>query len=410
MRSAHSLRYVSIWLFCLTLDCSKQFATFRHKKYKRCKYAGTAFLADKKLATATVSEERPSGRTQIPREIPKQPSAGPISSRAKTGHPYLYIVGPNGTAIIDPTNLQPIVIAPGVAPGAWYVFMDNHYRDQSGRVWGQSSALEDGSALAGVYITDPKTFRNGERIPLGYNAVHTVGLTPDGKLAVVPISTENKLNVYDTKTFEQVATVNVGDGPFDMMISSDGKYCCTPEVNSDVLTIVDPKTWKVIAKVPTGEGSGPFMVTTWPNNNKFASVECCGYHGARYNLATGSPATSTGKGFAIKYVDLASRSVVKSIPLDFLAVWDEFTPDGKYDFIFGPEAAKTVVVDTGTLEVTETIDLESSPQLSGYITPDPNGKYVYASVKSGLQVIDTSSLQIVDTIPTGGVYGTPFVI
>jgi DNA-binding beta-propeller fold protein YncE len=343
-------------------------------------------------------------------EAPKKSPAPPLSSQVKAGRPYIYVVGANGTAVIDPTNGQLIVVASGVAPGSWYLFMDNHYRDQLGRVWSQSSALEESySALADVYVTDPKTFRNEKTIPLGYNAVHTVGLTPDGKFAVVPVSTENKLNVYDTKSFEQVATVSVGDGPFDMMISSDGKYCCTPEVNSDTLTVVDPKTWKVMAKVPIGEGSGSFMVTTWPNN-KIASVECSGYHGGKYNLATGPPAAPTGKGFAIKYVDLTSQSVIKSIPLDFLAVWDEFTPNGKYDFIFGPLAAKTVVVDTGTLEVAETIELESSPGLNGYITPDPNGKYVYASVKSGLQVIDTSSLQIVDTIPTGGVIGTPFLL
>jgi DNA-binding beta-propeller fold protein YncE len=343
-------------------------------------------------------------------ESSNQSSVASLSSRAKAGRPYIYVVGANGTAVIDPTNFQHIVTAPGVAPGAWYIFMDNHYRDQFGRLWGQSSALEESySALAGVYITDPKTFRNEKTISLGYNAVHTVGLTPDGKFAVVPISTTNQLNVYDTKTYEQVATVNVGDGPFDMMISSDGKYCCVPEANSDTLTVVDPKTWKVIGKVPTSEGSGSFMVTIWPNN-KFASVECSGYHGGKYNLATGPPAAPTGKGFAIKYVDLTRQSVIKSIPLDFLAVWDEFTPDGKYDFVFGPLAAKTVVVDTGTLEVTETIELQSEPTLNGYITPDPNGKYVYASVKTGLQVIDTSSLQIVDTIPTGGVVGTPFLL
>jgi len=343
-------------------------------------------------------------------ETPKEASVAAPDPKAKLGRPYIYVVGANGTAVIDPTNWQLIVVAPGVAPGAWYVFMDNHYRDQLGRVWSQSSAIEESySALAGVYVTDPKTFRNEKTIPLGYNSVHTVGLTPDGKFAVVPISTENKLNVYDTKSFEQVATVSVGDGPFDMMISSDGKYCCTPEVNSDTLTVVDPKTWKVIGRVPIGDGSGSFMVTTWPNN-KFASVECCGYHGGKYNLALGPPAAPTGKGFAIKYVDLTSQSVIKSIPLDFLAVWDEFTPNGKYDFIFGPLAAKTVVVDTGTLEVAETIELQSSLSLNGYITPDPNGKYVYASVKSGLQVIDTSSLQIVDTIPTGGIIGTPFIL
>jgi DNA-binding beta-propeller fold protein YncE len=246
---------------------------------------------------------------------------------------------------------------------------------------------------------------------LGQNIVNTVGMTPDGRFAVVPITTANQLNVYDTNSFEQVATIRVGSSPWDMMVSADGKYVCEPDTNSDWLTIVDPKTWKVVGKAPTGEGSGPFMVTVSPNS-KFASVECAGYHGAGMNVATyggvvGPPAVATGKGFAAKYVDLASQKLTKAIPLDFLAVWDEYTPDGKYDFIFGPMAAKTVVVDTGTFEVAETIKLPSPP---GYITPDLDGKYVYASVKAGLQVIDTSSLQVVETIPTDGVVGTPLAL
>jgi YVTN family beta-propeller protein len=215
--------------------------------------------------------------------------------------------------------------------------------------------------------------------------------------------------VYDTGSYERVATIGVGAFPNDMMVSADGKYCCEPDRDSDRLTIVDTKTWKVTGQVPTGDGSAPFMDTISPNS-KFVSVQCAGYHGGKYNFATGPPAVPTGKGFANKYVDLTSQSVIKSIPLDFEPVWDEFTPDGKYDFIFGPSAAKTVVVDTGTFEVTETITLQSSPTPAGYITPDPNGKYVYASVKTGLQVIDTSSLHVVETISTGGVVGTPYVL
>ena len=261
-------------------------------------------------------------------------------------------------------------------------------------------------AQGGVYVWDARTFRNEKTIGLGQNVVNTVGMTPDGKFAVVPISTANKLNVYNTNSYEQVATVSVGARPWDMMVSADGKYCCEPDMDSDQLTIVDPTTWKVSGKVPTGEGTAPFMVTISPNS-KFASVEGAGHHGGIYNGATGPPAVPTGKGFTNTYVDLTSKSVIKTLPLDFLAVWDEFTPNGKYDFIFGPLAAKTVVVDTGTYEVTETIKLQSTPS---YITPDPNGKYVYASVKAGLQVIDTSSLQIVNTVPTGGVIGTPLVI
>lgn len=344
-------------------------------------------------------------------ESSKQSPAASLSFQARAGHSYIYVIGAAGTVVIDPTNWQLIVVAPGILPGHTGFLVDNHYRDQSGRLWSVASAAPpvmpwEEWALGGVSVWDAKTFRNEKMIGLGQNVVNTVGLTPDGKFAVVPVTTANQLNVYDTKSYQQVATIPVGVSPWDMTVSPDGKYVCEPDANSDWLTIVDPTTWKTIGKVPTGDGSGPFMDTISPNS-KFASVECSGYRGGVYNGVTGPPAVPTGKGFAIKYVDLRNQSVVKSLPLDFLAVWDEYTPDGKYDFIFGPLAARTVVVDTGTFEVAEAISLQSSPS---YITPDPNGKYVYASVRAGLQVIDTSSLQVVDTVPTGGVVGTPLVL
>jgi DNA-binding beta-propeller fold protein YncE len=344
-------------------------------------------------------------------EPPKQSPLPSLSSKTKVGRPYVYVVGATGTAVIDPTNWELIVIAPGIIPGHTGFLVDNHYRDQLGRLWSVSSMIQpvmpwDIPTPGSVSVWDAKTFRNQNTIELGQNVVNTVGLTPDGKFAVVPISTANQLNVYDTDSYEQVATVPVGARPWDMMVSADGKYCCEPDMDSDWLTVVDPTTWKVLDRISTGDGTAPFMVTVSPDS-KFASVEGAGYHGGLYNGAIGPPAVATGKGFTETYVDLKSRSIIKTIPLDFLAVWDEFTPNGKYDFIFGPLAAKTVVVDTGTFEVAETIKLPSSPS---YITPDPNGKYVYASVKDGLQVIDTSSLQIVNTVPTGKVIGTPLVL
>src|SRR2546430_2472870 len=341
--------------------------------------------------------ERRNRRT--PREI--ESSIMMSQNQMKKGwHPYIYAVGATGTAVIDPISWQLIVNAPGIVPGPSVFLVDNHYLDQSRRLWSVSSATRpvmpwEAPAQGGVYVWDAKSFQNEKTIGLGQNVVNTVGMTPDGKFAVVPISTANKLIVYDTNSYEQVATVSVGARPWDLMVSADGKYCCDPDMDSDSLTIIDPTTWKVSGKIPTGEGTAPFMVTISPNS-KFASVEGAGYHGGIYAGATGPPAVPTGKGFTNTYVELTSKSVIKTLPLDFLAVWDEFTPNGKYDFIFGPLAAKTVVVDTGTYEVTETIKLQSTPS---YITPDPNGKHVYPSVKAGPQVITPSSLQIVNTVP-----------
>src|SRR2546427_6091349 len=241
----------------------------------------------------------------------------------KGGHPYIYVVGATGTAVIDPISWQLIVIAPGIVPGPTGFLVDNHYLDQSRRLWSVSSATRpvmpwEAPAQGGVYVWDARTFRNEKTIGLGQNVVNTVGMTPDGKFAVVPISTANRLNVYDTNSYEQVATVSVGVRPWDMMVSADGKYCCEPDMDSDWLTIVDPTTWKVSGKVPTGEGTAPFMVTISPNS-KFASVQCAGFHGGTYSGAIGPPAVPTGKGYVNMYVELASQSVIKSLPLDFLA-------------------------------------------------------------------------------------------
>jgi DNA-binding beta-propeller fold protein YncE len=350
----------------------------------------------------------PSDAGMMPEPADRQ-SISPLGSMGRAKHPFIYIASANATAVVDPTTWQLVVVATGVAPSRLGLLMENHYRDQFGRLWSESQATENGSAVAEVYVTDPVTFGNKKTIPLGQNVLNTVGLTPDGKFAVVPISTANKLNVYDTGSYKQIAAIDVGEFPNDMMVSPDGKYACEPDRDSDWLTIIDTKTWKVTRQLPMGDGSAPFMDTISPDS-KLVSVQCAGYHGGKYNFATGPPAVPTGRGFSNKYIDLTNDSIVKSIPLDFEPVWDEFTPDGKYDFIWGPAAPKTVVVDVGTFEVAETIPLQSSPTPGGYLTPDPNGKYVYASIKSGLQVIDTRSLQVVEAVPTGGVVGTPYVL
>ena len=124
------------------------------------------------------------------------------------GHPYICVVGPAGTAVIDPANWRLIRMAPGV-PG----LLDNHYRDQFGRLWSDSTATPLGTMLAGVFVSDSKTFRNENTISLGQNVLETVGLTPDGKFAVVPVPTANELHVFDTKSYQRVATVGVGVAP-----------------------------------------------------------------------------------------------------------------------------------------------------------------------------------------------------
>src|SRR5437660_997050 len=156
------------------------------------------------------------------RSTPREMESSDMLSQSQMksgGRPYIYVVGASGTAVIDPTNWQLIVIAPGIVPGPTGFLVDNHYLDQSRRLWSVSSGTQpvmpwEEPALGRVSVWDAKSFRNEKMIGLGQNVVNTVGMTPDGRFAVVPISTANKLNVYNTNSYEQVATVSVGARPW----------------------------------------------------------------------------------------------------------------------------------------------------------------------------------------------------
>src|SRR5579864_6195003 len=112
------------------------------------------------MQTVTVSER-----------IQERGNAEALSSRARGAHPYIYVVGATGTAVIDPTNWQLIVIAPGITPGETGFLVDNHYRDQFGRLWSVFSATQhlfpwEAPSMGGVSVWDAKTFRNEKTIDL----------------------------------------------------------------------------------------------------------------------------------------------------------------------------------------------------------------------------------------------------
>src|SRR5437899_6214629 len=140
------------------------------------------------------------------RQMPRETESSNTMSQSQMksgGRPYIYVVGASGTAVIDPTNWQLIVIAPGIVPGPTGFLVDNHYLDQSRRLWSVSSGTQpvmpwEEPALGRVSVWDAKSFRNEKMIGLGQNVVHTAGMTPHCKFAAVAIHTENGLPVYYT--------------------------------------------------------------------------------------------------------------------------------------------------------------------------------------------------------------------
>src|SRR5437588_11176499 len=79
------------------------------------------------------------------RRMPSEMESSSMMSQSqmqKGGHPYIYVIGATGTAVIDPANWQLIVIALGIVPGQTGFLVDNHYLDQSSRLWSGDSGTQ----------------------------------------------------------------------------------------------------------------------------------------------------------------------------------------------------------------------------------------------------------------------------
>lgn len=91
------------------------------------------------------------------------------------------------------------------------------------------------------------------------NIVHNA----KGTFAYVTIGGLNKVNVYRTDDFSQVATIAVGNLPHGVWPSGDGSRVYVGLENADALTAIDTLTNKVIATVPIGQA--PQAVVYVPN-------------------------------------------------------------------------------------------------------------------------------------------------
>jgi YVTN family beta-propeller protein len=85
----------------------------------------------------------------------------------------------------------------------------------------------------------------------------------NGSFAYVTIGGLNEIKVFRTDTFEQVATIPVGNLPHGIWPSGDGTRVYVGLENADQFAIIDTLTNKVIANIPIGQA--PQAVAYVPN-------------------------------------------------------------------------------------------------------------------------------------------------
>lgn len=74
-----------------------------------------------------------------------------------------------------------------------------------------------------------------------------------GSFAWVTVGGLNRVNVYRTDDFTQVASIPVGNLPHGLWPSGDGKRIYVGLENADALTAIDTTTYKVVATIPIGQ-------------------------------------------------------------------------------------------------------------------------------------------------------------
>jgi YVTN family beta-propeller protein len=118
-----------------------------------------------------------------------------------------------------------------------------------------------------------------------------------GQFAYVTVGGLNVVKVFRTDTFEQVATIPVGDLPHGIWPSGDGTRVYVGLENGDALVAIDTLTNKVVATIPIGQG--PQALTYVPNavleGSGMQNLQPLGAAGVVTHLSLAAPGAQTGQ-------------------------------------------------------------------------------------------------------------------
>jgi YVTN family beta-propeller protein len=208
---------------------------------------------------------------------------------------------------------------------------------------------------------------------------HGMGVTPDGRRVFVSGDSASGVSVIDTANDRVIQTIEVGRSPHGVAMTPDGKTLLVGVYGDNRVAFVDVASNAVVATVPV---PNPHAIAIRPD-------------GKTAYVASQEP----GK-FALVVVDIASRSVLRSVALEKAPRDPEFGYDGKalYFTLAGVNAIE--LLDPTTDKVVADVPTGVSPHLAKLY----RGAMVGAAVVQGpseLQLFDPITNKIVRAIAVG---------
>ena len=134
----------------------------------------------------------------------------------------------------------------------------------------------------------------------------------NGTFAYVTIGGLNEVKVFRTDTFEQVATIPVGNLPHGVWPSGDGSRIYVGLENADGMTAIDTLTNKVIATVPIGQAPQAitYVPDAVPDGAGTENLMPLGVAGQTAHLAL-APAVNGKPGKAVTTISLFDQGLIQ---------------------------------------------------------------------------------------------------
>ncbi|HKW56027.1 MAG TPA: cytochrome D1 domain-containing protein [Candidatus Acidoferrum sp.] len=235
-------------------------------------------------------------------------------------------------------------------------------------------------------LVDPGTRQELAKITVGING-HEVAVSPDGRLAYVPIygnsgvgrpgTDGTSIDVIDLVGRKLAGTIALGKAlrPHRAAFGPDGLLYVTAEL-AQAVDVIDPRTQKVVAEIPTGASESHMIAISADGRRAYTA-----------NVGAGS----------VSVLDLGERKLVTVIPVAKTVQRVSVAHDGRTVFTHDQEQPRIAVIDASTNKVARWIAVPATVY-SSVLTLDDR-KLVAASPSGRIFVIDLASSTVEATLP-----------
>jgi YVTN family beta-propeller protein len=184
---------------------------------------------------------------------------------------------------------------------------------------------------------------------------HGMAISRDGGAVYVTGDGSSSLSIVDTATDRVAKTVEVGKSPNGVALTPDGKLLLVTVYGEDRVAFLDTATQAVVASVAVPK---PHTVSVTPD-------------GKLAYITTQEPGH-----FALNVIDLASRTVVRNLPLEKTPRDAEFGFDGKAFYFTEAGISAVEVLDPATDKIVAEIPTGVSPHFVNLFGAAPLGMVV----------------------------------